>query len=70
MEVMFNKSTDAQIFHHLVTDNRRPKLSEDVPDVLRSIITLAWDSDSTLRPSAEELTKVLEGLYADELADL
>jgi len=70
LEEIFTNSSEAEIFHYLVVDNKRPELPAHLPEALTSIITRAWDSDATLRPSAAEIITVLESIYADELAEL
>ena len=68
MEIMFENSTDSQMYHHLVSESRRPKLPAEIPNELKSVITQAWATDASQRPTAAEIVNILERLYADELA--
>ena len=48
----------------LCVDNKRPILPDYIPDELRRVIELAWDSNPEVRPSAEEILNALEQCIA------
>lgn len=48
----------------------RPALPAEIPDCLRSLIVRGWDSEASVRPSADEIMLVLERLCSKMCADL
>ena len=52
--------SDHDIFNFLTQDNCRPTLPASIPDILSNLITRAWQSDASLRPTADEAVAMLE----------
>jgi hypothetical protein len=70
LEDLFVISSESQVYHFLVVENRRPELPVDIPPSLADLISRAWDSDASRRPSADEVVQLLETLYLDECAEI
>jgi len=52
--------------YQAVETGQRPFMPEDIPEMLRDIIVSCWDQDPSKRPSADELTHLLEKFILEE----
>lgn len=52
--------------YQAVETGQRPLIPEDIPEMLRDIIVSCWDQDPSKRPSADELTHLLEKFILEE----
>ena len=49
----------------VVNQGHRPRIRDDLPEVLVRLIQRCWDSNPTIRPSSEELLKIVDSLCGD-----
>lgn len=66
---MINKNHHLQIFD-VVMDGKRPPLGQDLHPAVYDVIESAWHADARMRPSAQEIVRVLESVQGEVLGTL
>ncbi|GMH52972.1 hypothetical protein TrLO_g10257 [Triparma laevis f. longispina] len=62
-----NKTRNATNIMKMIADGMRPSLPDDCPPAVKEIIEQCWHGEATLRPTADELLKVLQHVVRPQL---
>ena len=61
----FKDISQKEIKRMVVTENTRPKISEDIPDEIKTLIRTCWQKHAELRPSIKTISEILQSIEVD-----
>ena len=67
-EVPFAEMKRDDFMARVVNQGQRPRIRDDLPEGIVRLIQRCWDTNPTIRPSSEELLKILDSLCGDGIA--
>jgi len=68
-EMPYNDISHDQILTARICNGLRPNISEDTPKLLADLIRKCWDAKPENRPTAKELSRILDKWFYEEIDD-